>query len=206
MASFMRRWDRAATADMNRDQHTGLVVWPVVVAISFAVGPWPVAVWLLWRAWSRQGGARLSALDGPARLLAAATATLPAERRDWGQAMAAELAQVPASERRARWRFAAGCTRAASFPPGGTRAAVGVTGALAVVATTGAALVARTALPAGRVFAPLFVGLLGGLATLAVARSHRDGRAGPGRAGCCPTGTAGASASPWPSPWWPASC
>jgi hypothetical protein len=128
------------------------------------------------------GGVRLSALDGPARLLAAATATLPAGRRDWGAAMAAELAQVPVQERAARWRFAAGCARAAIFPPGGTRAAVGVAGVLAVTATGAAAGATGAALPAERVFALTFVGLRGGLATLAVARSRRAGHAGPGPA------------------------
>jgi hypothetical protein len=96
--------------------------------------------------------------------------------------MAAELALVPAQQRVARWRFAAGCARAAVFPPGGTRAAVGVAGALAVTATGAAAGATGAALPAGRVFALTFVGLLGGLATLAVARSRRAGHAGPGPA------------------------
>jgi hypothetical protein len=167
---------------MNRDQRIGLLGGLFAVAVSFAVGPWPIAAWLLWRAWWRQAGVRLSALDGPARLLAAATATLPADRRDWGAAMAAELAQVPVQERAARWRFAAGCARAAIFPPGGSRAAVGVAGALAVTATAAAAGATGAALPAGRVFALTFVGLLGGLATLAVARSRRAGHAGPGPA------------------------
>jgi hypothetical protein len=92
---------------------------------------------------------QLSALDGPARLLAAATATLPADRRDWGQAIVAELAQVPVQERAARWRFAAGCAHAASFPPGGSRTAVGVAGALAVTATAAAASATSAGLPAG---------------------------------------------------------
>jgi hypothetical protein len=96
--------------------------------------------------------------------------------------MAAELVQVPVQERAARWRFAAGCARAAIFPPGGTRAAVGVAGALAVTATGAAAGATGAALPAGRVFVPVFVGLLGGLATLAVARSRRAAHAGPGPA------------------------
>jgi hypothetical protein len=167
---------------MNRDQRIGLLGGLFAVAVSFAVGPWPIAAWLLWRAWWRQAGVRLSALDGPGRLLVAAAATLPAGRRDWGEAMAAELAQVPVQERAARWRFAAGCARAAIFPPGGSRAAVGVAGALAVTATAAAAGATGAALPAGRVFALTFVGLLGGLATLAVARSRRAGHAGPGPA------------------------
>jgi hypothetical protein len=135
-----------------------------------------VAAWLLWRACWRQAGDRLAALDGPGWLLAAATATLPASRREWGQAMAAELAQVP--DRGPRWRFAAGCARAAVLPPGRSRGAVGVAGAVVVVAVgTGAVL------PAGRVFALVFVGLLGGLATLAVVRSRGAGGAEMGAAG-----------------------
>jgi hypothetical protein len=93
--------------------------------------------------------------------------------------MAAELAQVRG--RAARWRFAAGCARAVAFPPGGSREAVGITGAVAVAATAATVLVTGAALPAMRVFALAFVGLLGGLATLTVARSRRVRRAGPAR-------------------------
>ena len=163
-----------------------LAIWMAVFAT-----PWMVAAGLLWRAWWRQAGARLSGMDGPGWLLAAAAATLPVDRREWGAAMAAELAQVP--DRPARWRFAAGCARAAVFPPGGSRMAVGVTGALAVTATVAALLVAGAAVPAGRVFAPVFVGLVGGLAVLTVARWGRVGRAGPGPvvAGLALAGVAG---------------
>jgi hypothetical protein len=85
------------------------------MAIRMAVfgTPWMVAAWLLWRAWWRQAGAKLSTLDGPGWLLAAAAATLPGGRRDRGAAMAAELAQVQGSA--ARWRFAAGCLAATSY-------------------------------------------------------------------------------------------
>jgi hypothetical protein len=153
--------------------------------------PWTVAAWLLWRAWWREAGDELAALDGPGRLLAAATATLPGDRRDWGTAMAAELAQVQG--RAARWRFAAGCARAAVFPPRGSRVAVGAAGALAVAAVAAAALVTGAVVPAMRVFALAFVGLLGVLAMLAVARSRRVGRAGPGPGvvGLALAGTAG---------------
>jgi hypothetical protein len=151
----------------------GMAIWMVVFGT-----PWMVAAWLLWRAWWRRAGAGLAALDGPARLLAAATAALPGDRRDWGAAMAAELAQVPGAA--ARWRFAAGCARTAAFPPRGSRVAVGVAGALAVAAVAAAALVTGAVVPAMRVFALAFVGLVGGLATLAAARSRRGGRGGPG--------------------------
>jgi hypothetical protein len=66
------------------------------MAIWIAVfgAPWMVAARLLWRAWWRRAGAELSRMDGPAWLLAAAAATLPGDRREWGAAMAAELTQV----------------------------------------------------------------------------------------------------------------
>jgi hypothetical protein len=150
------------------------------IAIWMAVFGTPsvIAAQLLWRAWWRRAGAELSALDGPGWLLVAATATLPAARRDWGAAMTAELAQVQGGV--SRWRFAAGCARTAVCPPGGSRAAVTVAGALTFAALAATGLATGAVLPAGRVFALTFVGLVGGLATLAVARSGRGGRAGPG--------------------------
>ena len=179
---MMRSADDPLTARVRLD----MAIWMAVFGT-----PWMIAAWLLWRAWWRQAGATLSATDGPGWLLAAAATTLPADRRQWGAAMAAELAQVQG--RSARWRFATGCARAAVFPPSDRRAAAGVTGALAVVATTAAALATGAALPAGRVFAMTLVGLLGGLATLTVARSRRVGRAGPGLgvAGLALAGVAG---------------
>jgi hypothetical protein len=170
----VRNADEPLTLQVRLD----MAIWMAVFGT-----PWMLAAWLLWRAWWRQAGARLSTLDGPGWLLAAAAATLPVDRRDWGAAMTAELAQV--QDRAARWRFAAGCARAAAFPPGGDRAAVGVAGALAIATTAATALATGAALPAGRVFALAFVGLLGGLATLTVARSRRVARvglAGPGPA------------------------
>jgi hypothetical protein len=167
------------------------------LAIGMAVfgTPWVIAAGLLWRAWWRQAGARLSTLDGPGRLLAAAAAMLPDDRRDWGAAMAAELAQV--QDRPARWRFAVGCARTAVFPPRDHRAAVGITGGLAVAAVVVAALVTGAVLPAGRVFAPVLAGLVGGLAVLAVARRGRVGRvgAGLGVAGLALAGVAGCVAA-----------
>jgi hypothetical protein len=139
--------------------------------------PCMVAAHLLWRAWWRRSGAKLSALDGPARLLAAAAATLPPDRREWGAAMAAELVQVQG--RSARWRFAAGCARAAMLPPHTDRVAVGVAAALAAAALAAAALATTALVPTMRVFAVAFVALVGVLATLAVARSRRVGRARP---------------------------
>jgi hypothetical protein len=156
-----------------------MAIWTAVFGT-----PWMVAAQLLWRAWWRRGGAELSALDGPARLVAAAAATLPPERREWGAAMAAELAQVRG--RAARWRFAAGCARAAVFPPHANRVAMGVAVALAAATVAATALATSALLPAMRVFAVAFAGLVGGLATLAVARSRRVGRARPDLAVAAP--------------------
>ena len=171
-APFVALWDgmmRSADDPLTVRARLDMAIWMAVFGT-----PWMVAAWLLWRAWWRRAGAELSVLDGPALLLAAAATTLPADRRDWGAAMTAELVQVqnPA----ARWRFAAGCARAALYPPGGNRAAVA--GALTFAALAATGLATDAALPAGRVFALSFVGLVGGLATLAVARSGRSFRSG----------------------------
>jgi hypothetical protein len=50
--------------------------------------------------------------DRAGRLLSAAVRVMPAERRDWGRAMQAELAAI--DEPPARWSFAWGCLRAAA--------------------------------------------------------------------------------------------
>jgi hypothetical protein len=139
--------------------------------VAFVAVPWLVAVWLLWRARPAGSGTRQPATDGPARLLAAAVATLPGDRRDWGAAMTAELARVQG--RSVRWRFAAGCARAALFPPRASRVPVLVAGALAAALTAGLAVGA--ALPALRVFVVAFVVIVGVPAVVAVARSCRLG-------------------------------
>jgi hypothetical protein len=166
---------RTADDPLTLRTRLDMAIWMAVFGT-----PWMIAAQLLWRAWWRQAGARLASLDGPALLLAAAAATLPPDRGDWGAAMTAELAQV--QDRASRWRFALGGARAAVLPPHRNRTAVLVTGALAVAAIAAAALATGAALPAGRVFALTFVALVGGLATLAVARSGRVGRGGPGPA------------------------
>ena len=171
-APFVALWDgmmRSADDPLTVRARLDMAIWMAVFGT-----PWMVAAWLLWRAWWRRAGAELSVLDGPALLLAVAATTLPADRRDWGAAMTAELARV--QDPAARWRFAAGCARAALYPPGGNRAAVA--GALTFAALAATGLATDAALPAGRVFALSFVGLVGGLATLAVARSGRSFRSG----------------------------
>jgi hypothetical protein len=150
----------------------------LAIAWVLLTTPWVIAVRLLWRAWWAQNAANLSTMDGPARLLAAAAVTLPDDRRDWGAAMAAELDQVQGSS--VRWRFAAGCARAAIFPPRSNRVPVFVVAALAVVAAVTAQSVVGYALPAMRIFAITFIALVGALTTLAVARSRRVRQSAPG--------------------------
>ena len=141
------------------------------VTMAVLSTPWALTAGILWHAWWVRTGVRLSAMDAPARLLAIATATLPTERRDWGAAMTAELAQVP--DRRARWRFAAGCARTAVFPAQHHPLSVPAAVALAALAVVVTWLAVGTALPTMRVFAVTFVVLVGVLATVAVARSRR---------------------------------
>lgn len=141
------------------------------VLSAFIAAPWLVAAWLLRRRWPASSGAGPSTVDAPARLLAAAVATLPDGRREWGVAMSAELAQVP--DHLGRWRFAAGCARAAVFPPRGSRVPMLSVGALAAAAVIVAGLAVGGALPAMQVFAMAFVGLAGALLVLGVARSRR---------------------------------
>jgi hypothetical protein len=94
---------------------TGFAI--VLFAVAFV---WSVAGWLVVRAWR----ARVPAsADGPARLLAGAAAAL--DRPEWGRAMTAELTHL--DDARERWRFAAGCARAALAPAhGGVPTPVGI--------------------------------------------------------------------------------
>ncbi|MGW1885008.1 hypothetical protein [Streptomyces sp. NPDC001970] len=159
------------------DTHDSLavvIIWAVFAAPSL------IAARRLWRAWWTRAGAALSGMDGPARLLALAVAVLPGTLRDWGRAMTAELAQVP--DRASRWRFAAGCARAALFPPRRSQLPVLVAGALTVAAAVTAVSAVGQALPAMRPFAVTFVVLAGVLAVLAVARSPRMRRPASGAA------------------------
>lgn len=142
-----------------------------VLAVGLISAPWLLAMRFLWRAWWARHGDDVAALDAPARLLALAVATLPADRHDWGAGMTAELAGV--RDPRDRWRFAAGCARAALAPARGDRAPV-----VAVAAWVAAALVVAgpalgDVVPAMRVFAVTFAGLAGVLVVLTAARAPR---------------------------------
>ncbi|HEX7277917.1 MAG TPA: hypothetical protein VF244_11125, partial [Acidimicrobiales bacterium] len=132
--------------------------------------PWMVAVGLLRRRRRAEGAASSSTMDTPARLLAAATATLPEDRRPWGAAMRAELGQAP--DAAARWRFALGCARVAMFPPRSSRGPVVAAVALGVGAAGLTGLTVGQAFPPMQVFATTFVGLVGAAAAVLVARSR----------------------------------
>jgi hypothetical protein len=85
--------------------------------LSFVFAPLVITIALLFAILRRrmQGNANAPAPDAPERLLASAVGEMPAERRDWGSAMQAELGQV--QDLSSRWRFALGCIRVALFPP-----------------------------------------------------------------------------------------
>ena len=107
--------------------------------------------------------------DAPARIVATAAGRLPARRRDWGQAMAAELAQV--SGRASRWQFAVGVLRVVVFPSArhpGRAAAVAVAGLAVTAAATAAAAIE---VPAVSVFVAVLALLLCGCATAVTSRS-----------------------------------
>ena len=137
----------------------------------------PTALWvtaaltLVGHWWSRTG-VRLFAMDPPGRLLAAAVATLPDDRREWCLAMHAELAEVHG--RPARWRFALSSARAAlRLPPLGGWPVLALTTGVAAVAVVAAGLAVDAAVPGLGAFAVGFVGLVGAMVVLAVTRLPR---------------------------------
>ncbi|GLH96853.1 hypothetical protein [Phytohabitans aurantiacus] len=100
---------------------------------------WLITSSLLVQHWWQGAGVRMSTMDPPGQVLAAAVATLPAARRRWGEAMLGELEQV--RERSARWRFALSCARAVLLLPVSRRWSAPAATALvigAVVACVGA--------------------------------------------------------------------
>jgi hypothetical protein len=151
-----------SAAKVNRE-------FALLLAVPTAL--WVTAALLLVDRWRSRTGIRMSAMDPPGRLLAAAVATLPDHRREWGMAMNAELAEVQG--RSARWRFALSSARAALRPPplGGWPVLALVTGVVAAAAAAAPAV--EAALPGLGVFAVSFVGLVGAMVVLALARSRR---------------------------------
>ncbi len=107
------------------------------------------------------------------RFLAAAAARMPAVRRDWGQAMLAELDQVRG--RPARWRFALGAARAALVPPRSTRLAWLAAIVLAAGACAAGAAIHALA-PGAGVAAAVAVPGLPALCALAVLARPRPAR------------------------------
>jgi hypothetical protein len=117
-------------------------------------------VWVL----RGQGGG-----DTPARIVTVAANLLPVDRRDWGRAMAAELAQIRG--RVPRWRFTAGVLRVALFPPTRHRGRVLAAASAGLAATAAATAAAATAVPSLSVFAAVLGLLLCGYATMVAARA-----------------------------------
>jgi hypothetical protein len=146
--------------------------WGTVLFGTIPTAIYVVAALLVLHFWRAGPGARLSAMDPPGRALAAAVATLPEHRRDWGAAMLAELAGVRG--RSARWRFALSCAAAALWLP-----RIAAWPVLALLAAVAAAAVAAAgpavgaAVPELGVFAVSFVGVVGALTLVAVSRSRR---------------------------------
>jgi hypothetical protein len=131
-----------------------------------------VAARLVLRHWWSGPGSRMSTMDLPGRLLAAAAAALPERRRGWGRAMTAELAEVQG--RSARWRFALSSVRATLWlPPAGGWPVLALVTGVVVAATTAVGPAVGAAVPGLRVFAVTFTGLVGAMAVLAVARAPR---------------------------------
>ena len=148
---------------------------PAETAVAQLVVPpllWVVAARLVLRHWWSGPGSRMSAMDLPGRLLAAAVAALPGRRRAWGRAMTAELAEVQG--RSARWRFALSSVRATLWlPPAGGWPVLALVAGVVVAATTAAGPAVGAAVPGLKVFTVTFTALVGAMAVLAVARSPR---------------------------------
>ena len=116
----------------------------------------------------RRGGG-----DLPARIVAGASGWLPVHLREWGQAMAAELPQIP--DRADRWRFAAGVLRVVLFPPARCGRRVLVTALAGLAAAVAVTAAAAGGVPSLTVFAAALGLLLCGLATVATWRSAWPG-------------------------------
>jgi len=176
VASFATFWVIAAL--VNDSPVVGIQYAVSATAAATVALPWVFAARLLWRAWWSRTGVRLSTMDGPARLLTAAATVLPDHRRVWGTAMTAELAQVV--DRRARWRFAASCTRTAVWTPRAGRLPVVGVGLLIAGAMIVLGLTVRAMLPAMGSFAVCFSVLVGALALATAVRSPGLRRPAPG--------------------------
>jgi len=100
-AQMMHNADDPLTAQARLD----MAIWMAVFGTL-----WMIAAWLLWRAWWRQAGAKLSGMDGPAWLLAAAAAARRASRSARKSSRSARVAsrrRTPRGRRNASawWRL-----------------------------------------------------------------------------------------------------
>jgi hypothetical protein len=140
-------------------------------ALAVAATPWVIAARMLFRDWLKRASTAYVAVDVPSHLLAMATAALPADRRDWGLAMSAEMSHVQGYA--ARWRFALDCARVALFPPrrSSTPLALVILALIVVVATT--YVLIGYALPAMQVFAAWFIAFISLIIMQATASSQK---------------------------------
>jgi hypothetical protein len=145
------------------------VSYVVIVLLFF--GPSVLAAMLLARAWWTRSEARLSALDGPARLLALAVGAVPGERGEWAAAMESELAGV--DDRAERWSFALSAARAAVCPPRSSRLPVVVAAGAALVLVVATSLAVGWAFPELQVLAVAFTAFVSAAAVVTVARRSR---------------------------------
>jgi hypothetical protein len=144
------------------------LLWVALLQIVSTVG---LAARLVrqWRSRLRSG---MSAMDPPGRLLAAAVVALPERRREWGNAMMAELTEVRG--RSARWHFALSSARATlCLPPAGGWPVLALAAGAVVASVPAVGSAVGTAVPGLKVFAVTFTGLVGAMVVLAVARSRR---------------------------------
>ena len=152
-----------SAAKVNRE-------FALLLAVPTAL--WVAAALMLVDHWWFRTGIRMFAMDPPGRLLAAAVATLPDHRREWGMAMNAELAEVRG--RSPRWQFALSSARAAlRLPPLGGWPVLALTTGVVAAAVATADPAVDAAVPGLRVFAVTFTGLVGAMVVLAVARLRR---------------------------------
>jgi len=149
-----------------------LVVPPLLWVALLQIGSAAAATWRMSRDWWSRAGSRMSAMDPPGRVLAVAVAALPEDRREWGSAMTAELAEVRG--RSARWRFALSSARATLLlpPAGGWPVLAFVAGAV-VVSAVAVGPAVGTVVPGLKVFAVSFIAVVGAMVVLSVARSRR---------------------------------
>jgi hypothetical protein len=134
---------------------------PVVVVLAVLAA----AILLLVRLSDGKG-----ASDLPARIVTTATNRLPAHRRDWGQAMTAELSTIRGRGR--RWRFAAGVLRVALFPPPRHPMRVLAAAGAGLAVTAAVTTAAATQIRGLAVFAAALGLLLSAYATIIASRSH----------------------------------